>query len=78
MENIELLPCPFCGSNDLILDDYPDGKYDCYVLCDNCNCCGPASDYGYNEYDCNDTPMPDRKIVQKKAYELWNERVKKT
>ncbi len=36
----ELLPCPFCGSTNIIINegDYGLNYQDYYVCCDNCDC----------------------------------------
>jgi Lar family restriction alleviation protein len=37
-EELKLLPCPFCGSNELFYEST-------YVYCNNCNCLGPDVEY---------------------------------
>ena len=32
---LELNPCPFCGSKDLFIDSISNGKY-CWIKCNNC------------------------------------------
>ena len=34
----ELKPCPFCGSDEISLDDQ---EFPQHVICDNCSCYGP-------------------------------------
>lgn len=32
----KLKPCPFCGSNDIFIDEN-----ETFIMCHNCNCIGP-------------------------------------
>ena len=54
----DLLPCPFCGSDDA--EVYPD--YPVYVKCGACGTCGPCVRNSGNEW------------ALAKAVELWNRR----
>lgn len=48
---IELLPCPFCGSNDLTTifeDDFSENKK--HIKCNKCWCKGPWNSTFLKEY----------------------------
>jgi Lar family restriction alleviation protein len=46
-DNKELLPCPFCGSDDL--HSTGNGVYSSYIECNGCGASGPAADHADNE-----------------------------
>lgn len=64
----KILPCPFCGSTDLVTStstEDREGTPAC-VMCESCGACGP-SDYFKNKVDTKDLY-----IVAKSG---WNDRV---
>jgi Lar family restriction alleviation protein len=45
MTDQKLLPCPFCGSKDVIGETLKQGKiWFSFVGCNNCRCAGPNCD----------------------------------
>ena len=42
MSNEALKPCPFCGSNDLLMTPHYDESC---VTCQSCKCEGPSGNY---------------------------------
>lgn len=61
----ELLPCPFCGGNELEVD--LEGGF---VVCQTCNCYGPEVDNSWTP-EQSDEEAP---LVRAKAAEFWNKR----
>ena len=49
----KLLPCPFCGSDDLDIADYEvqEGKFFSMVVCDKCTATGPE---GLTQFEARD------------------------
>lgn len=73
MSEIELKPCPFCGSSDV--ESCPEGeradgrpRYVYYVHCNNCVCTGPIiNTSGHNV---------THDAARQASIDLWNWRVK--
>ena len=72
-----LLPCPFCGSNNIMLRDLQECSY--YVRCENCKCSTEYYDKcSFCEIkDCNGNNCPLEAIKDAKlcAIRDWNRRV---
>ena len=63
--NIELKPCPFCGSTDLVLGGFKGILEDrLFVHCRTCVMSGPLGKQGKNDED-----------AAKKAIQVWNRRM---
>lgn len=65
MEEVELKPCPFCGSDNVTLDEVGDAQAMCgpayQVHCPDCNAYGPFGRYpdavdGWNDCDGRGEP----------------------
>lgn len=61
-DELEIYPCPFCGSeNVLIVDMYGKGT-DYYVRCEDCHSSGPTKNPNTDGWD----------MSKAEAIELWN------
>lgn len=66
-DELEIYPCPFCGSEDVCVVDMFNNRTDYYVRCENCHSSGPTT-----------TPNTDNWNLSKdEAIELWNAAYKK-
>ena len=78
-DDIELKPCPFCGSTDIKLSMKTMGRWDVHkfhiaMYCKTCNCYGKRSIYEYK----GERYSGFRKKMQEEALEIamreWNTR----
>jgi Lar family restriction alleviation protein len=66
----ELLPCPFCGENEVVTEmDHEQGTKWGYAICQYCCARGPETRTGYDA--SNDAPW------RHEAIKLWNSRAAK-
>lgn len=70
----ELLPCPFCGGNDLAIENqvvHPDNYHSAFVRCNDCEMDGPSS---LSLPEPDGCWMPDAESAQEAAGKAWNRR----
>lgn len=71
-----LLPCPFCGGEDILLQNQYSQKVDGYYCMVVCNVCGARTRSIKNDNDVNpNTPNFWKSVVIEQVKALWNTRV---
>jgi hypothetical protein len=76
-----LLPCPFCGSTLLDLEEDPTagacGDVDVWVRCEDCGTSGPRARIGCRDEESEGAPADEdwRPLLQREAAEAWNDRI---
>ena len=61
-DELEIYPCPFCGSENVIVRDTYDNGEDCYVKCEDCYSSGPSNNPDTGSYH----------MSKADAIEWWN------
>ena len=79
-QNINLKPCPFCGSNDVRFSMKVSGSYNlryrATMYCNKCHCYGPRTlteDVYQFDYPGRDAIQSDEKVHAQAEY-AWNRR----
>lgn len=62
VDELEIYPCPFCGSEDVHVVDIFSNRSDYYVRCEDCRSSGPSVNPDTDNWD----------VSKDEAIELWN------